>query len=285
MKILQLLFLVLFLNISIPLSIFAQNVLPDTLPKTKDLNNKDKEVVKENSTSQVGSEETEEEEEKEKIEPSSIFKLVAVFIIEKQPRALIKNLTKPEEPAREFQVGDYLDDEQIYTLSRITFNPTTRIEIIDQSGLSYLVKQSVIDEKVQKAIDTVGSGTGRSLPSKFTSSKTIKKKTPKIETSQPQEKKEEVKETIEAQVKKEEVKDITDAQAKKEEPAEEAKQKAETPATQGGQTSQGVTIGGGQSLGKTEKTEKKPDSSTATTPSQSSDALGVSRPTDAYGNK
>lgn len=276
-KIWQILILLCFLNFLLPFCSVAEDELPSALPKTKDLN------TKEDDQDKIAP----EEEKEETIDPSSIFKLVAVYLIDNQPRALIKNLTKVEEPAREFQVGDSLDDEQIYTLSKITFNPTTRIEIIDKSGLNYLVKQSHIDEKSgQGTASTLGSTTTRkSLPGKYTSSgaKKAPKKTPtkikeaeKAVETKGQEKKEEVKETIEAQIKKEET--ISPALP----PLEAPKQATTDVQAQGQQPSQTVTIGGGQTAEKTEK--KSAPAASAPTP-RSSDVLDVSRPADAFGNR
>ena len=84
----------------------------------------------------------EPEEEKEKFDPVQSYKLIAVYLFNKQPRALIKNLQTPEVGAAEYKVGDFLDELQTISVSKISLNPTIRVELLDEDGLNYLIKPS-----------------------------------------------------------------------------------------------------------------------------------------------
>ncbi len=75
------------------------------------------------------------------------YKLVGIYLIGSQPRALIKNLEETEDGAKEYQQGDFLDDALTFSVSKISFNPTSRVELIDQDGINYLIKPHSVDVK------------------------------------------------------------------------------------------------------------------------------------------
>lgn len=111
--------------------------------------------------------ETEDKENKEeKVNPYQTYKIIAIYIIGNQPRALIKNLSAPEELPIEFQAGDYLDEMQLFSVAKISFNPTARVEIVDQNGLSYVMKPKNSDDKSAPG-GSKTSTTSRSLPTYF----------------------------------------------------------------------------------------------------------------------
>src|SRR3989338_2122462 len=124
------------------------------------------------------------------------YKLIAVYLIVNEPRALIKNVTNPDEAPREFRIGDFIDELQKLSVSRIAFNPTARIELIDQSGFSYLLRESMRDVKDLPGSPKIPSSVTRSAPSYFsggssTKTKASSKKKPKAVSdteSVPQEK-------------------------------------------------------------------------------------------------
>ncbi|GEM_PF-6622703 len=122
--------------------------------------------VKAEDTETTKTEDEDKENKKEKIDPSRIYKIIAIYIIGDKPRALIKNLSTPEELPTEFQVGDYLDEMQIFSIAKISFNPTARVEIVDQNGLNYVMKPKSSDDKsVQGSSKTYT--TSRSMPTYF----------------------------------------------------------------------------------------------------------------------
>ncbi len=97
-----------------------------------------------------------DESEDEKKEESKIdkndellrkYKLIGIYLIGSQPRALIKNLEETEDTGKEYQQGDFLDDAQTFSVSKISFNPTARVELIDQDGINYLIKPHSVDVK------------------------------------------------------------------------------------------------------------------------------------------
>ena len=111
--------------------------------------------------------ETKDEENKEeKINPYQTYKIIAIYIIGNQPRALIKNLSTPEELPLEFQAGDYLDEMQLFSVAKISFNPTARVEIVDRTGLSYVMKPRNSDDKSAPG-GSKTSTTSRSMPTYF----------------------------------------------------------------------------------------------------------------------
>lgn len=143
----------------------AKEKSSDFLPKTKDTKSNNSMSSKTESTDDANKkadsseddendeddkndkdDDKESDEKAEEIDdPQDTFRLVAIYIIGNKPRALIKNLEKPEDAAKEFLVGDYLDEEQNFSVSKILLNPTIRVEIIDPNGLSYIMKPSNSD--------------------------------------------------------------------------------------------------------------------------------------------
>ena len=111
------------------------------------------------------------------------FKLIAVYLIAKQPRALIKNLSIPEEGAKEFQTGDFIDEYQTIQVSKISLNPTTRVELLDQNGFAYLIKTQSFD---MKAAGSKGGGGSKIAPTYFGGSAKSKPKKEKGTTASTQ---------------------------------------------------------------------------------------------------
>ncbi|MBI3308846.1 MAG: hypothetical protein HYZ79_05690 [Candidatus Melainabacteria bacterium] len=107
-------------------------------------------------------------------DPTQVYKLIAVYLIGKQQRALIKNDLEPEEGAKEYKTGDYLDEERTVSISRISMLPTARIELIDSRGLTYLMKPYTIDITNSRGGGKIAGSsafpTYSSSPSKSTSS-------------------------------------------------------------------------------------------------------------------
>ncbi|MBI3590168.1 MAG: hypothetical protein HY094_02180 [Candidatus Melainabacteria bacterium] len=125
----------------------AQTTLPKDLPKSKDVSIKESsQNVDMDGLAKDASDKSQEDKEKV-IDPSENYKLIAIYLIANKPRALIKNLAIPDEAPKEYQVGDFLDEFQTISVSKISFNPTARIELVDQNGLSYLIKPHSIDVK------------------------------------------------------------------------------------------------------------------------------------------
>ena len=156
------LFLLLFCVF--PLAYGTEPLLPKALPKTKDLfSDKNKAVIETTSGSLVG----EQQQEEEKIDINQNYKLVAIYLIDSQPRALIKNLLIPEEGAMEYGVGDFLDELQTFSIYKVSFNPTARVELIDQDGVSYLIKPSGFDVKNLAGSPKGSFSSSMSVPSYF----------------------------------------------------------------------------------------------------------------------
>ena len=109
-----------------------------------------------------------------KADPTQVYKLIAVYLIGKQQRALIKNDLEPEEGAKEYKTGDYLDEERTVSISRISMLPTARIELIDSRGLTYLMKPYTVDITNSRGGGKIAGSsafpTYSSSPSKSTSS-------------------------------------------------------------------------------------------------------------------
>ena len=143
--------ILIFLNPCLFLVTRAEIELSKSLPKTKDTGISLEIKPNEGDKNDDGKDNLEEEK---KVDPTKIYKLIAIYLINKQPRALIKNVTLPDEAAKEYQVGDYLDDLQSLSISKILLNPTFRIEIIDQDGLTYLVKPHETDNKGTSTANT-----------------------------------------------------------------------------------------------------------------------------------
>jgi hypothetical protein len=140
----------------------AVNVLNPTINTNISENKEKKEAV-----------EKEEDDAKDLIKN---FKLIAVYLIANEPRALIKNLANPDEAPREFRVGDFIDDLQKLSVSRIAFNPTSRIELIDQSGFSYLLRESLRDLKELPGSPKIPTSVTKSAPSYFSGGSSTKTK-------------------------------------------------------------------------------------------------------------
>ncbi len=129
----------------IALNSWARDSASKVLPETKNTMSHDKKSLTDSADEKSDLEDNESEEEEAVEPPDENFKLLAIYLVGNKPRALIKNLDKPEEPAREYQVGDYVDDSQIFSVSKILLNPTLRIELVDSNGLSYIVKPKNTD--------------------------------------------------------------------------------------------------------------------------------------------
>ncbi len=150
------------------------------LPKTTDTSTKDKDDKKKdksgkesdktdnkNTTSSSGDLNLDKEEDET---PVLTYKLIAIYLIGKEPRALIKNLEIPDELPKEYRVGEYVDELQKFSISKISFNPTARVELIDRDGLSYLIKPQISENKVD------ASGKGGLKPSAYSTGKIYKKR-------------------------------------------------------------------------------------------------------------
>ncbi len=123
------------------------------------------------------------EKKKEKIDPAQSYKIIAIYIIGNEPRALVKNLATPDELPVEYRIGDYLDESQTLSISKISTNPTARVEIVDNEGLSYLIKPRSADDKGQAGSKgSYGSYGSRSLPTYVAGDKSKSKKTEKTST-------------------------------------------------------------------------------------------------------
>lgn len=120
------------------------------------------------------------EEKKEEVNPTQVYKLIAVYLIGKQPRALMRNDLEPEDGPMEYRVGDYLDDGKTVSISRISLSPTTRVELIDKHGITYLMKPYTIDE-----INTRGGDRSTFSASPTYSTSTKRKSSSTSSTSKP----------------------------------------------------------------------------------------------------
>ena len=171
------------------LNIVVQAKLPiDLLKSKKNTSAESKDSLKD-IVDEVKAEDGEAKEDKnEKIDPLQTYKIIAIYIIGNQPRALIKNLSTPEELPVEFQVGDYLDEMQTLSVAKILFNPTARVEIVDQSGLSYVIKPRNSDDKNTLTGSKTSYGS-MSMPTYFSggSAKSKSNKPDKATTSSPTE--------------------------------------------------------------------------------------------------
>lgn len=116
---------------------------PTSTPST-DLSQNDK-----SKTEDVKDGENEKEESKADKNDELLrkYKLIGIYLIGSQPRALIKNLEETQDGTKEYQQGDFLDDALTFSVSKISFNPTARVELIDQDGINYLIKPYSLDVK------------------------------------------------------------------------------------------------------------------------------------------
>lgn len=86
-------------------------------------------------------------ETKEKIDPERIYKLIAVYIVDKKPKAIIESIADiNDSPSGEYQVGDYLDEMKTVSISKILLSPTSRVELISNDGSTYLLKPYALDD-------------------------------------------------------------------------------------------------------------------------------------------
>ncbi len=162
--------------------LFANAFLGKYLPKTTDTSTKGKDDKKndksdkepdktdnKNVTSSSGDLSLDKKEEDDET-PVLTYKLIAIYLIGKEPRALIKNLETPDELPKEYMVGEYVDELQKFSIAKISFNPTARVELIDRDGLSYLIKPQISENKGD------ASGKGASKPSAYSTGKYYKKR-------------------------------------------------------------------------------------------------------------
>jgi hypothetical protein len=142
---------------------FAATSFSKNLPKTKSASKTSSKDKK--SSVKDDAEDAEKADDIEKDNPGKNYKLVAIYLIGNKSRVLLKDSSQPDLPAKEYQAGDFLDDAQTITISKINFNPTARIELTDSSGISYLLKPQSTEESKK-----TGSSTG-SLPTYFSAGK------------------------------------------------------------------------------------------------------------------
>lgn len=145
------------------LASIAKDSISKFLPKTNNTTTENKDSEKEDE----GDEELEDEED-EVNNPDENFKLIAIYQVANKPRALIKDLANPEDSAKEYQVGDYLGEIQAFSISKILFNPTPRIELIDVNGLSYVIKPKSSDSQNSPSAASMSS---KPLPTYFSGGK------------------------------------------------------------------------------------------------------------------
>lgn len=255
--------------------VFVPQIFAQILPKTKDLKKTESTELRDKTNTDPV--EIEKESEEEVGDQVQFYKLIAIYLINNKPRALIKNVTTPEEAAKEYQVGDYLDESQTLSISKITLTPTTRIELTDLNGLSYLIKPSVGENKGASGSSASSKSYfgSKASPSRFSgsSSKSRAKKpsegtTPPSDTTSTSQEKKEEQGAVESAVKKEETASVTKQGTAT---TGSASQTTTSTSLQSTSTSK-------ESSTNTQAAETKPSS----TP-KSSDSLGVDRPTDAYG--
>ena len=195
-------FYILGIVILFSLIALSSNAGSDTskvLPKTLDMASANKKSSSSGSSndSMVVKDDSDDNENKEEdlaAEPDQNFKLIAVYLVGNKPRALIKNLDKPEDPVKEYKIGDYLDELQFFSVSKILFNPTVRIELIDLNGLSYILKP--------KSTDSANNpSSSRSLPTYSSGGHKSKIKRAIPTTVKPVEKKKEESQSLESAIK------------------------------------------------------------------------------------
>lgn len=86
-----------------------------------------------------------ENQDSEKINPSDNYKLIGIYIVDGEPLALIEDQSNLDIGQREYKIGDFLDEMQTISISKISLSPTSRVELIDNDGLSYLMKPSAAE--------------------------------------------------------------------------------------------------------------------------------------------
>ncbi len=166
---------ILFLIAS--LTSIAKDSISKFLPKTNNTTTENKDSEKEDE-----SDDELEDEEDEVNNPDENFKLIAIYQVANKPRALIKDLANPEDSAKEYQVGDYLGEIQAFSISKILFNPTPRIELIDVNGLSYVIKPKNSDSPNSASAASMSS---KPLPTYFSGGKTKIKRATATSTETP----------------------------------------------------------------------------------------------------
>lgn len=133
----------------------------------KDIKLKDSKADKKNKGDASPDDDALADDIEEKSDPSKNYKLIAIYLIGNKPRVLLKDLSDPDDPPKEYQSGDFLDDEQTISISKINFNPTARIELTDLDGISYLLKPQSIED----AMSATSSSSALSKPTYFSSGK------------------------------------------------------------------------------------------------------------------
>lgn len=115
-------------------------------------------------------------EEESKINPAQNYRLVGIYIIEDKPRAIIRNLSMLEDGPKEFITGDYLDEMETISVSKISLTPTSRVELIDNEGFSYLMKPDTNADSAKAAAKSNVTPTYSGKSYKYKSKKKKKKK-------------------------------------------------------------------------------------------------------------
>ena len=185
------LFLVIVLKVT-SLSVLAEKSFSKYLPKTKSTKTAEKatketsddtqEPSDKNSTSSSSSGSVQDKSDDNNDDEVALsYKLVAIYLIGSEPRALIKNLQTPDEQPKEYKTGEFIDELQKFSISKISFNPTARIELIDRDGLSYLIKPQIAEDKV----DASGMSSAKSFPT-YSTGKYAKKRDSEATTQENQ---------------------------------------------------------------------------------------------------
>lgn len=249
--------------------------------QSKDVNKKE--------SSKAAPKQTEEQvEEEEDINPAQTYKLIAIYLVENQPRALIRNENKPEQGARDYKVGEYLDELKTVSISKISFTPTARVELIDKSGLTYLMKPYSLDESTPHARGATSSKTYATYSSSPATGAVTKPKTKsknqaqkKEEGSQPSEVEKPATSTLESAIKQE--------SAQETQPAEAPKEEASSPSIQPATQPQAKEEAGGpqakapaQDKASQQEAKAPPQPSPQGASSEPDNGLDVSRPTDPF---
>ena len=181
------------------------------------------------------------------------YKLIAIYKIENQKRALIFNEALPDDGAKEYKEGDYLDELENFSVHKIVINPTAKIEIVDKDGLSYLIRPHSVDVKSLSG----GQAGTRSIPSQFSGGGTSIKKPPSSKRPST--------DTDEAKAPKEKEESTTSppSQAASETKTTETSQEAkEQPAGTDG----AIQAAGKTAPGATDTSSQKSDTATTTAP-------------------
>ena len=147
---------------------------------SKDLTDKEKQKNDESKKDETDTGESEDHI----YNPGRSFKLIAIYLIGNKARALIKNLNLPDEPPKEFKVGDYIDEDEIFSISRISLNPTSRIELIDANGLSYILKPK--SRENDQNTQSMSVTTSKPTPTYYSGAKKKKLTLPKTEETSTQ---------------------------------------------------------------------------------------------------